>query len=368
MIARRRGAASRFFRGVAPLLLAAAFVASAGDAEAGRTRPVIECKKPSAALPATYGPLAIELNLSGSADAATLAVALNGTSIASLFAVAPEVGGRRLATADGVWGGLVLPGANQLSASIVKSGQTHHCTSSFQTLGDSYADSVASYTIGANGGYPGTQFLPGVVIGPPEGAGLFQGGLDVFSLGFGGQITLRFDDNAIVDGPGDDFTVFENAFLVYNGATLTIERPFADPAIVAVSQDGVTWFSFACSLTTSPPAGVFYPGCAGVYPVLSDTNDPTTPHAAIQTDGTIGDLIGQPLVPPPAPGGAGGDSFDLADLGLAWARYVRVTDANFVTGDPFGPTNAGADVDAIAAIHSVPATDANGNGVPDQVE
>ena len=29
---------------------------------------------------------------------------------------------------------------------------------------------------------------------------------------------------------------------------------------------------------------------------------------------------------------------------------------------------AGVDVDAIAAIHSVPATDANANGVPDAVE
>jgi hypothetical protein len=355
-------------RGGVTLLLGVACALLAADAEAGRTRPAIECIKPSTVLASTWAPLAIELSLAATAEPASLAVTLNGTSITSQVTVAPPSGGRQTASAKDVWGGIVLPGANTLTASVVKQGQTHTATCPFQTTGDAYADSVTSYTVGPNGGYPGTSFLPGVVIGPPEGAGLFQGGLDVFSLGFGGQITLRFDDNVIVNGPGDDFTVFENAFLAFNGATLTIERPFADPAIVAVSQDGVTWFSFACSLTTNPALGIFYPGCAGVYPVLSNANDATTPHAAIQTQGTIADLIGQPLIPPPTPGGAGGDSFDLADVGLSWARYVRITDANFLTGDPFGPTNAGADVDAVAAIHSVPATDANGNGVPDQVE
>ena len=176
---------------------------------------------------------------------------------------------------------------------------------------------------------------------------------------------LRFDDNVIADGPGDDFTVFENAFLAFNGATLTIERPFADPAVVSVSQDGSTWHTFPCQLVTNPAQGVFYPGCAGVYPVFSTGG---APHVAFQTPGDMGDLVGLPVIPPPAPGGAGGDSFDLADVGLAWARYVRIEDANFPTGDPYGPNNAGADVDAVGAIHAVPPTDWNGNGVPDAVE
>jgi hypothetical protein len=247
-------------------------------------------------------------------------------------------------------------------------GQPKQCQASFQAVGDPYGDAVASYAVGTNGGYPGTQYLPGVVTGPPKGTGLFQGGLDVFSLGFGGSIVLRFDDNAIADGDGPDFTVFENAFMAYNGATLTIERPFADPGRVSVSQDGATWYEFPCSLTTNPSIGSFYPGCAGVFPVLSNANDPNTSHASIPTGMGIGDLVGLPLIPPPQPGGAGGDSFDLADLGLGWVRYVRIVDPNFVTGDPYGPNNAGVDLDAIAAIHSVPATDANANGVPDAVE
>jgi hypothetical protein len=352
----------------AALLATVALAAFAGAAEAGRTRPPIECVRPSPVLASTYAPIDLELSLGAQANVETLSVLLNGTDVSSAFTVEPVMSGRRKAAALDVWGGIVLPGANSMQASIVSGGQTFQCTRPFQTQGDPYADSVTSYTVGTNGGYPGTGFLPGIVKGPPKGTGLFQGGLDVFSLGFGGQIVLRFDDNVIVDGAGVDFTVFENAFMAFNASTLTIERPFADPAIVSASQDGATWYAFPCQLVTNPPAGVFYPGCAGVYPVLSNANDPNTPHASIPTQGDIGDLVGLPLVPAPQPGGAGGDSYDLADVGLAWARYVRVQDANFVTGDPFGPNNAGADVDALTAIHSVPSTDANGNGIPDQVE
>ena len=354
---------------VARLALAAAVVCLAAQpAQAGRTRPPIECGTPAPGSAVTYAPLDLLVDMTRQATGSTLQVKLNGTDVTSAFTLQPLSGGRQKATASHVWGGIVLPGANQWTASVSVGSQVKQCQASFQAVGDPYADAVASYTIGASGGYPGTNFLPGIVTGPPKGSGLFQGGLDVFSLGFGGSIVLRFDDNAIADGAGPDFTVFENAFMAFNAATLTIERPFADPGRVSVSQDGVTWYEFPCSLTTNPALGLFYPGCAGVYPVLSNANDPNTPHPSIPTTGTIGDLIGAPLFPPPAPGGSGGDSFDLADVGLGWARYVRIVDPNFVTGDPYGPNNAGVDVDAVAAIHSVPATDANGNGVPDALE
>lgn len=349
----------------AALLLGIASLVAA-RAEAGRSRPEIECLKPAwYAAQVTYAPVDIDLSFSASADAQTLAVTLNGHDITSAFGVGAPASGRRVATATDVWDGTVLPGANQLHAQVVKAGVTHQCNLAFQATGDAYADAVSSYTVGTNGGFPGPQYLPGVVTGPPSGSGLFQGSLDAFSLGFGGTLVLRFDDNVIANGPGDDFTVFENAFLAFNPATLAIERPFADPAVVSVSQDGITWHTFPCQLVTNPSQGVFYPGCAGVYPVLSTGG---TPHVAFETPGDIGDLVGLPVIPPPAPGGAGGDSFDLADVGLAWARYVRIQDANVLTGDPYGPNNAGADVDAVGAIHAVPPTDWNGNGVPDAVE
>jgi hypothetical protein len=332
------------------------------------TRPDIECPKPALGSAVTYAPVDLVVNIREKADEQTLQVLLNGHDVTGAFTLLPPAFGRQRAAANDVWDGVVLPGTNRVTALVQRGTETKQCKTSFQAVGDPYADAVASYTVGQNGGYPGANYLPGIVIGPPMGSGLFQGGLDVFSLGFGGSIVLRFDDNAIADKPGPDFTVFENAFLAFNAATLTIERPFADPGRVSVSQNGTTWYEFPCSPGTNPAAGVFHPGCAGVVPVLSNANDPGTPHASIPTDGGIEGLIGLPVIPPPAPGGAGGDSFDLADLGLGWARYVRITDANFVTGDPYGPNNAGVDVDAVAAIHSVPATDANGNGVPDAVE
>jgi hypothetical protein len=341
---------------------------NAMPAQAGRRRAEIECAEPAAGSTVTYAPLDLLVKIGQQASAQTLQVLLNGNDVTSAFTLLPPKAGRRKATASDVWGGIVLPGINQLTARVQVGSQTKQCQASFQAVGDPYADAVTSYKLGTNGGYPGTSFLPGIVIGPPEGSGLFQGGLDVFSLGFGGSIVLRFVDNAIADEPGPDFTVFENAFLAFNGATLTIERPFADPGRVSVSQNGTTWYEFPCSLTTNPAAGVFYPGCAGVYPVLSNASNQSTPHASMPTAGGIEDLIGLPVIPRPAPGGAGGDSFDLADLGLGWARYIRIVDANFLTGDPYGPNNAGVDVDAVAAIHSVPATDANANGVPDAVE
>lgn len=54
--------------------------------------------------------------------------------------------------------------------------------------------------------------FPAPILGPPRGAGSSQGSLDVVALGNGGQVTLAFGQTRIVDGPGPDFIVFENAF------------------------------------------------------------------------------------------------------------------------------------------------------------
>ena len=35
----------------------------------------------------------------------------------------------------------------------------------------------------------------------------------MLALGSGGEIVIEFADNAVIDGPGPDFLVFENAFL-----------------------------------------------------------------------------------------------------------------------------------------------------------
>lgn len=185
---------------------------------------------------------------------------------------------------------------------------------------DPFADRVVAFAPG-----PGATFghskLPGVVLGPPKGNGAGAGGLDVVSLGAGGQIVLAMDDLAISDGPGPDFLVFENAFV-----------GFADPATVEVSQDGATWFAFPCD---PGDAAAGYPGCAGVTPVFS--------HPANGISATD-------------PALAGGDTYDLAELGLASARFVRLTDC---LGDPAQAPSAGFDLDAIAAIHTAPLSSAS---------
>ena len=180
-----------------------------------------------------------------------------------------------------------------------------------------FATSVVSFTAGP-GPTTGQAELPGVALGPPKGGGALVGSLDVVTLGNGGTITLGFAPSIIVDGPGPDFIVFENPFNV-NGDP---KKPFAELATVAVSDDGQSFQSFPCTATAYP-----YGSCAGWHPVYanSDKNniDPTDPAVA------------------------GGDDFDLADLGLTTARYVRITDRVDLTG-----INGTFDLDAVSIVHA----------------
>jgi hypothetical protein len=184
---------------------------------------------------------------------------------------------------------------------------------------DAFADRVVSKTVGDGGGFHEDQ-MPGVVLGSPHGGGIYQGSLDVFSLGVEGEIVLEMTDFLIFDGDGPDFTVFENPFQV--GSTT---NTFAEPGIVGVSEDGTHFVEFPCDLSGQP-----YEGCAGVKPVLANPDinglDPRDPEAS------------------------GGDAFDLNDLGLAFARFVRIRDSGLGLG-PIGPGTRGFDLDAIVVIH-----------------
>lgn len=327
------------------------------SAESCHSLPVIRILTPKPGLDATYAPLLLEIDLWGFADVQTFEVLLNGVDITSDFDF-EWVGPRRLATAMDVWGpGVVLSGPNDLVVRI----ENFEVERSFSTTGDPHADDVASFIAGAGGGF-GQADLPGVVTGPPEGLGLFLGGLDVLSLGAGGVIELEFVDNVILDGPGVDFTVFENPFLTV--VLGTVGDPFSEPGRVSVSQDGVTWFVFdACS--TAPLDPPLHPGCAGVYPTLSDALDPTTEHPSIPTETPITDLIGLPQAQVVLPDGSGGDSFDLQDVGLSWARFVRIEDVGPALGQA---GTVGFDLDAVTAVNSGVPTDANMNGIPDAAE
>ncbi|MBA3547198.1 MAG: hypothetical protein H0T76_11990 [Nannocystis sp.] len=183
---------------------------------------------------------------------------------------------------------------------------------------DPFIDCVESFL--PEGAVFGQDRFPEVVYGPPVAGSPNMGSLDVLSLGCGGAITLYFDAPAIVDGPGPDFIVFENAIPAGTGT-------FAEPARVLVSDDGLVWHAFPCD----PVADDTLTGCAGVSVVhAGDMTDPTDPALA------------------------GGDAFDLAMLGLSTVRYVRLLDVGVAYyGDRMwcGGGGGGFDLDAIAVVH-----------------
>ncbi|WP_437672757.1 hypothetical protein [Sorangium sp. So ce131] len=162
----------------------------------------------------------------------------------------------------------------------------------------------------------GQDRFPDIVLGPPKGAGCCGGSLDVLSLGNGGSIVLAFEGNAIIDGPGADFLVFENAF-TRGGDAATV---FAELATVEVSEDGAAWSAFPCT-AEGPPYG----SCAGWRPV----------HANPEEND----------IDPLDPSSAGGDPFDLAEIGVSLARFVRITDRADLP-DVF-------DLDAVGIVHAL---------------
>jgi hypothetical protein len=141
---------------------------------------------------------------------------------------------------------------------------------------------------------------------------------DVVSLGRGGQITMTFD-TPIENGNGWDFAVFENAF----------SDTFLELAYVEVSADGSNFVRFDNdSLTPEPVAG---------FGAVDPTNIDSFAGKYRQGYGT---------------------PFDLEDVGLDQATYVRLIDivgdgsdkdtSGDIIYDPF-PTvgSAGLDLDAI---------------------
>jgi len=240
-----------------------------------------------------------------------------------------------------------------------------------QTTTDCFADRIASLVIGSVSAPPATStWQPGIVLGPPGNATPTTGSLAVMSLGHGGQITLEFTDNEIVDGPGPDFIVFENPFFC-TAVPLTASDPysvFAEPGIVEASADGIDYRMFpydaaalsqVVSLCTDKSLLSRLIGLMGITP--SFTGNYTVPDDPLVFDAG-------------APGGVsghGGDAFDLATVGLSRARFVRITDPNLPIGIP-GPSE-GLDLDAVVALHSLPRLgsaeiDSDGDGLSDDAE
>jgi hypothetical protein len=191
------------------------------------------------------------------------------------------------------------------------------------------------------------------VTGPPDGRNIFYPAWqanEVLSLHAstqgGGSIVMEFTDNIIADEPGPDFTVFENVPFVNRDPN----NRYMEPAVVEVALFDGQWYRFPSRV--SPPAdgtinfrqpAYYAAGFAGVNATTGD--DPTDPTRS------------------------GGDSFDLAALGvpdLHWIRFVRIRS----TGDGAmtdttgtiirhtsennalsGRDTSGFDLDAVSAAH-----------------
>jgi hypothetical protein len=93
---------------------------------------------------------------------------------------------------------------------------------------------------------------------------------------------------------------------------------YAELATVEVSEDGINWLGYPCDAVAPP-----YGSCAG--------------HGPVYLDGDVG---------PIDPISAGGDGFDLADVGLSTARYVRITDRVDIEG-----IDGVFDLDAVGIVH-----------------
>jgi len=216
-----------------------------------------------------------------------------------------------------------------------------------------FAVEVVDYHIGVNGGY-GESKLPGSVLGPPAGKGDFsqqESDDQVLSLGHGGYIVLRLGYE-IIDGDGIDFIIFENPFKP-SGLDDVV---FTEAAVVEVSQDGIDWHRFPFDYNPDGPGDAPYAnpvnfhGLAGITPVYANPNegiDPLNPEVS------------------------GGDGFDLADVGLEKAAYVKIIDTGCNikapgtqivddNGDlvddygnhfPLSENKEGFDLDAVAVIH-----------------
>jgi hypothetical protein len=188
----------------------------------------------------------------------------------------------------------------------------------------SFIAEVIDYEIGESGGY-GEEYLPDSVIGPPAGAGADEGNNDpeqVFSLGHGGSITLRMSA-PIADCNGPDFTIFENPFRLGGNDNMV----FIEAAFVEASENGIDFTRFPNDYDASggdgnPQAfpGNFH-GFAGLNPVFAGP-DP-------DGDGNPSDAID-----PGDPSMSGGDLFDLADVGLATAQFIRIIDTGSIVRAP----------------------------------
>jgi hypothetical protein len=231
---------------------------------------------------------------------------------------------------------------------------------------------------------------------------------EIVFLGGGGSITLAFNHPVRDDASnpyGIDFIVFGNNCLRQRSGDYLSGGDLADvvvggsdtaePGIVSVSQDGVTWYSFTtdpnfmaadanfiklpAEAADGPFCDSFAPTMGRVYdPCNADASvgqtnrpwaEPTNPTLPLDPTVTLASLSGRSVARVAQTYGdsAGGTGYDLARLDLPvdpntqlkWFKYIRIDDAP-VGGEP--------EIDAVADVscpgdyrHPAPLGDVNGD-------
>lgn len=199
------------------------------------------------------------------------------------------------------------------------------CLNYFSAYAGMYIDTVLYIKPGLRqSSGQSSDYFPVNIFGPPSSTAGYQvpasAPADLCSIGVGGEIVVGFKNGEIIDGEGIDFKIFENAFLMYDE-----NRIFAEPAKIAVSQDGINFIEF-------PYDSITLAGCAGKTPTIGNAD--------------------------PFDAQGGGDGFDLAQIGLSSAKYIKITDISLVvTHDKSHKYYSadflisGFDLDAAAAVN-----------------
>jgi len=231
--------------------------------------------------------------------------------------------------------------------------------------GDPFADHVATFQPLTPGGW-GHSFIPSNVTGPPwissslsvpQTYSPANAPTDVASLHtraassgqpVSGSIVLEFKDNIIENGPGPDFSVFENVFFVRGNPA----NRFMEPAIVSVALFEGEWHRFPIDVVPSTGGSIPDESSPGYYA-----------SGFAGRNATTGD-------DPTDPTRSGGDAFDLSSLGipdLTWVRFIKIETTGHaarlddIGGQPVKHTSAtsalsgdntsGFDLDAVSAVN-----------------
>jgi hypothetical protein len=220
-----------------------------------------------------------------------------------------------------------------------------------------FASEVVSYVAGSN--IPEGYDDPQSALGAPErstGSGAFDGDVTVFntpwrsehvvSIGAGGSLVLRFDEAVLDDAAnpyGIDLLVYGNALLGLDFDTgLADGVLFSEPARIALSQDGQSWFDVDGVHADDLFPTLAYQDPPG--PFDSGGSLPTSFTRPVDPALTLADFddLGVAAIAALYAGGGGGAGVDLAALGLPWIQYVRIWQPESDTWS--------AEVDAIADV------------------